>query len=200
MNMTKMKIHIAPVLLTKLNVLSSEYAIEFGGYLTGEIKDNAIYLKDLLIPDQRITTTSVHISSEDQVKLRQKFGDKVKDIIGHWHSHNSMGCFWSPTDETDMRSVMSFRKFFVWVVSSEGNHLIRVSQREPFTYDFNDCEFYVKNLTLDLLRKQIDNLIIRNQEIVTGDIGTIEELEENKSKFTEKEDEWEDETTPNTLD
>jgi len=185
MNMAKLTIHITPTLLTKLNVLSSEYTIEVGGYLTGEIKDNHIFLKDLLIPDQRISLSTVKITGEDQVKLRQKFGDKVKEILGHWHSHASMGCFWSNVDETDMKNTMSFRKFFVWVVSSNGNHLIRVSQRKPFSIDINDCEFYVKNLTIDLLRKRMDNLVIKNTEIVIGEEGNMEEIKENKDSIIE---------------
>ena len=86
---------------------------------------------------------------------------------------------------------MSFRKFFVWVVSSKGNHLIRVSQREPFSYDFDDCEFYVKNLTLDLLRKSVDNLVIRNNEVITGEEGSEEEIEENKNNVVEHVEETE---------
>lgn len=185
MNMEKLTIHITPTLLTKLNVLSSEYTIEVGGYLTGEIKDNTIFLRDLLIPDQNISSGSVKITGEDQVKLRQKFGDKVKEILGHWHSHHSMGCFWSDTDENDMKNTMSFRKLFVWVVSSNGNHLIRVSQKEPFSIDINDCEFYVKNLTIDLLRKRMDNLVIKNTKVVTGEAGTMEEVKENKDSIIE---------------
>jgi len=200
MNMKKIRINIAPVLLTKLNVLSSEYNVEISGYLTGEVKNNEIYLKDLLIPNQRIGFGYARISGEDQVALRNKFGDKVKEIIGHFHSHNSLGCFWSGTDEDDMRNTMSFRKFFVWVVSSNGNHLIRVSQREPFSYDFDDCEFYVKNLTLDLLRKRFDNLIIENNEIVTGEEGDMEEIKENKDSIIEYKEESEDETEIDSLD
>ena len=81
--MKKIKINIAPVLLAKLNVLSSEYSVEVGGYLTGEVKHNEIYLKDLLIPNQQISSGSVHISPNDQVALRNKLGNRVKDIIGH---------------------------------------------------------------------------------------------------------------------
>jgi len=190
--MDKIKINIAPVLLTKLNILSSEYSMEVGGYLTGEIKNNEIYLKDLLIPNQIISPVSVNISGQDQINLRKKFGDKVKNIIGHWHSHASMGCFWSGTDEADMKNIMTIKNFFIWVVSSKGNHLIRISQREPFYHDFNDCEFYVKNLTLDLIRKRMDNLIVKNNEIVTGEEGSEEELIENKNKREYNEDIKED--------
>ena len=180
--MSKIKINIAPVLLTKLNILSSEYGIEVGGYLIGEIKDNEIWLKDLLIPDQLISSDSVSISGADQIKLRRKYGDKVKEIIGHWHSHHSLGCFWSATDVADMKNTMSFRRFFVWIVSSNGNHLIRVSQKEPFAYDFDDCEFYVKNLTLDLLRKRMNTLV----DINTNRFQESEEVENNNEEDNEE--------------
>ncbi len=181
--MEKIKINITPVLLSKLNMLSSEYNIEIGGYLIGEIVHNEIYLKDILIPSQRINSVSVNINGNDQIELRKKYGDKVKEIIGHWHSHHNMGCFWSSTDTNNMKNIMSFKKFFVFVVSSNGDHLIKISQKEPFRYDFNDCEFFIKNLKIDMLRKQIDTLIVKNQEIIVGDEGSQEELVYNQNEY-----------------
>lgn len=176
MDNDKMKINIAPPLLTKLNVLSTEYGIEVGGYITGEIRDNEIYLKDLLIPNQQISSGSVNITGADQIMLRKKYGKKVTEIIGHWHSHHQLGCFWSLTDETDMKNVMSFRKFFVWIVSSKGNHLIRVSQREPFSHDFNDCEFYVQNSRLKELRNKMNKLISKNESsFKESSVGTFDD-------------------------
>lgn len=187
--MEQLKVLISPTLLQKLNILSSDYDIEVGGYLTGEIKSDRIILKDLLIPDQMISRSSVVISGQDQLALRKKFGNKVTKIIGHWHSHHSLGCFWSTTDETDMRNIMSFRKFFVWIVSSRGKHLIRVSQRDPFGFDFNNCEFKVNSLSLDFVKKRMDSLI-QKSELTTYHASTLEvdEIEKEIEEVKDMED------------
>ncbi len=40
-------------------------------------------------------------------------------------------------------------------------------------------------MTIDLLRKRMDNLVIKNTEIVIGEEGNIEEIKENKDSIIE---------------
>jgi len=160
-----LKINISPTLLMKLNIISSEYDIEIRGYLIGEIKNNEIYVKDILFSDQDITKVSVVVNPIDQLNLRKKYGvEKVKQIIGQWHSHHKMGCFWSGTDEQNMTNVMKYRDVYIFIVSSNGKHLIRVSQSKPFRYDFNDCVLLIKSLSIDLMIIKINNIIKQNEE------------------------------------
>jgi len=167
--MTNLKINILPSLLAKLNVMSSEYNIEIGGYLTGVIKNNEIFLRDILIPEQTISVASVSINGQDQLNLRRKYGDKCKEIIGHWHSHHNMGCFWSGTDENNMNTIMTYKNIFVFMVSSKGNHLLRVSIKEPFRWNFNECELYLKSYQIDELRNQVSKLIEDNRHLTIAE-------------------------------
>lgn len=154
-----MKVNITAALISKLNVLSSEYNIEVGGYLTGKIKEGQLWLDDLLIPDQRITSTSVEIDTKDQVSLFRKYGARCKDIVGHWHSHHSMGCFWSGTDLTNMNNIMGYKDLYVFIVSSQGNHKVKVCMKNPLTLEFDDCELYIKTVMIDQLRMRMKQLM-----------------------------------------
>lgn len=185
-----MKINITAALLSKLNVLSSEYNIEVGGYLTGEAKNGEIYLDDLLIPDQTISTVSVNITSRDQVNLLKKYGKKCRRIIGHWHSHHSMGCFWSTTDERDMANVIESKDLYLFMVSSLGNHKIRLYMKRPLDLQFDDVKLHVKTVMLDQLRLRVNKLIKGNSERNS----VQKEIEEVDIKIEEEEEEEKEET------
>lgn len=152
------KVNVSPNLWTKIDFITRNYNIEFGGYLVGEIRAKEIFLQDLLIPSQTVSGTHVDISHEAQLDLRKKYGDKVFKIIGHWHSHHSMGAFWSGTDLNNMSNIMTSKKLFVFIVTSTTGYKCRVSVREPIAYDLEDCELYIKSLTFDILRGQLEKI------------------------------------------
>jgi proteasome lid subunit RPN8/RPN11 len=157
-----MKIHFNPLLMKKIEYIVASFNLEIGGYLTGEIKEGEIYLDDLLIPNQKISVASVEITPQDQLELRQKYKDKVFKILGHFHSHNTMGAFWSGIDENNMSTIMKTKNIFVFMVSSyrggEYEHKIRVSIRNPITLDINDIE-------VDVFGNEIQDLQNRINEI-----------------------------------
>lgn len=157
-----MKIYIRQSLLNKLNYITNTYSHEVGGYLLGEIKGGIIYLQDLLIPRQNVSSTSVEITPESQLELRRTYRDKCNRIIGHWHSHHTMGAFWSATDEENMKNFMIRKDLFIFLVTSTTNHKVRVSLRDPLNFDIDDCELEVSDLTFQLLRKRVDSMINNN--------------------------------------
>jgi proteasome lid subunit RPN8/RPN11 len=149
-----------PSLLTKLDILSSEYHTEIGGYLIGDIKGGNIILTDLLIPNQVVSNVSVNINPRDQIDLMKRYGvEKCKKILGHWHSHAGMGCFWSETDLHNMRGIMESKGLYVFIVSSLKRHLIKVCLRNPLNVDFDNVDFELKSLSLDLFRKKVDSIL-----------------------------------------
>jgi proteasome lid subunit RPN8/RPN11 len=160
-----MKVYFNPSLLIKLDILSSEYDSEIGGYLTGEVKNGKIILTDLLLPSQIVSSTSVTINPKDQIELLKKYGhEKCKKIIGHWHSHARMGCFWSGTDMNNMNGIMENKELFVFIVSSLKRHLVRVCLRNPLHADFENVEYEMKSLSLDLFRKKVDSIFSLSKE------------------------------------
>jgi len=159
MNSEKVKIFITPTLLSTLNVLSSEYHIEVGGYLVGEVKDGSIYLRELLIPNQVVSEAHVNISPQSQILLRQKYPKKFSQIIGHWHSHHHMGAFWSGQDVSNMKEGMLNKNFFVYIVSSKGQHLIKVCQKTPINYEFDDCDLIVRSKSINRVMLHVERIM-----------------------------------------
>jgi len=180
------KINITPLLLTKLNMLSSNYDVEIGGYITGEIKDGEIYLYNLLIPKQTISKASVEIDSQGQLDLRNRYGDEVKKIVCHWHSHNSMGAFFSSIDEEDMKNVMEYRDFFIFIVSSRGEHIIRLYLKNPINFNTDDILLEPYDIELIKLKEEVEELI--NNQPIYYDKGGEEEDEDDKDDEDDKGD------------
>lgn len=168
---TNIKLILTKRLKDKLDFLSYYTNTEVGGFLTfSEIKESedeeiTIVLNDILIPPQTASISEVDISDIGQVALRKEYGDKCLNIIGHYHSHNTMGCFFSGTDEEMMEKYSENKPFRIFIVGSEGKHLIRLVLRN----NFND-----KNLTF-----KIENI---KYEVEIDDTVKIEMENEIKAK------------------
>ena len=197
-----MKLYITPTLKTKLDILSSEYQIEIGGYLTGKIRDGDIYLDDLLIPTgQNVSSAHVEINTSDQVNMLKKYGPaKCQTIIGHWHSHHNMGCFWSGQDISNMINIMSYKQLYVFVVSSNKNHLVKVCLRNPISLDLNNVDFVINSLVIDIMRRQVENIFGENR-FTKKDEDEDEDEDEPKNELDSKDEDqddntYQDETSP----
>lgn len=165
--MKNIKVFIRPSLYQKLDFIAKNYKIELGGYLTGETKNGNVYLYDILLPEQAISTVHVNITPRDQVLLRKKYGDKCKKIIGHWHSHHEMMPHWSSEDESNMREIMENQKFFVFIVSSVHGHTIRLSIRDPINIDLENCELCLKSLSWDMFMNSVNKILGKNDSKYT---------------------------------
>lgn len=144
----------------KVDWFSSNYENEIAGFIIGEINEEGIILEDLLIPEQEVGTASISLKGKDLVKLRKEYGDKCKKIIGEWHSHNDMGCMWSYTDEEDFIKPFSEpREVTIFVVSSKGEHLIRMEIRKPFFMSLDKLSYVVESKENDKLQKQLEREI-----------------------------------------
>jgi len=172
-----MKIYMTPTLKSHLDVMSLEYKHELMGFLIGEVKKGDIYLSEVLLPDQQVSNASVNCSGNALICLIKKYKDKCSKIIGHWHSHTSMGCFWSVTDEYDIQNYMETRNLKVFIVSSNGNHLIRVELRDPINLTLDSCQYFLKSTKIDMLKSRIKK-IIGNQELSDTNFYGAEELDE----------------------
>lgn len=183
-----MKLHITPQLYTKLRYIVENYQIEIGGYLIGEIRNKQVFLQDILIPSQQISGVHVDISAEAQLDLRRKYKDKVFKILGHFHSHHTMGAFWSGTDLNLMEETMEHKKFYVFIVGSTTGFLIRVSIRDPIQYDIENCDFFIDSLEFNNFRNSIDKLVDENvgkSQINSGNSDDNEESDDDT-----EEDRW----------
>ena len=141
----------------KMHYIANEYSHEVGGWITGEIREDCIYLDDLLIPEQEVSGGSVDIDPSAGPSLLREFKNKCKLIMGHWHSHASMSTFWSNIDETNMSQIMEPRKFFTFIVSSkdEDNHLVRFEAKTPFRVTVDKLKYSVEIPELEELKEKI---------------------------------------------
>lgn len=125
----------------KLDWLSTEYKNEIGGWITGKIAQDNIVLDDLLIPYQEVGGAHINMTGKQIAKLRKEYGKECEKIIAEWHSHNSMGSFWSSVDEHLIKQLMGPRNIFLFIVSSKGDHKIRLEMRKPFHISVDNMEY-----------------------------------------------------------
>lgn len=174
------KIIITPLLMNKLDILSSEYNQEIGGYITGEVKEGVIYMDDILIPTQVVTGGSVDINPGDQVGLYKKFGKKCQKILGHMHTHpGSLGCFWSDRDLVTMKDIMTYKKFYIFIVGSNKKYLIKICTKLPFKAEFDNYDLYIKSTRLDSVRNWIRQIIGKDEELDVSDVEVEDDDEED---------------------
>lgn len=149
---------ISEELKYKLDYLSS-FSYEIAGWLTGKYNKDGIFLNDILIPKQEVTGASVDINTNGCVELVKEFKEKCKDIIGYMHSHAGMSTFWSTVDDENIKNIMEPRKFFVFIVSSRGEHLVRLEVREPFKISVDNIGYIVHSKENEKLKNEIDKEI-----------------------------------------
>jgi proteasome lid subunit RPN8/RPN11 len=121
-----------------IDYFSINYEKEIAGFIVGEIKENDVILKGLLFPSQSVSVGSVEFKP---ASLRKQKGDECLNIIGQFHSHNSMGCFWSSTDEDEtIKPFMKTHDLGVFIVSSKGKDLIRIDLKKPIDISIDDIK------------------------------------------------------------
>ncbi|GEM_PF-6208403 len=176
---------------------SGEYDKEIGGFIIGEVKDNGeIYCEDIIFPKQKVSGSEVEFLDGAVGLLRKEYGEETcLKIIGEWHSHVKMGCFWSRTDNADM--IDKFMKDWevgIFIVSSDYKHLVRVDLSKPFMVSIDNLDFDVEevvDLEVENLKKQLkehlskqkEELETKCKEIVTN---KVDETNYSYEKYNKK--------------
>lgn len=108
-----------------------EHGSEIGGYMLVKEVDNKFVFTDPVILEQEICASNTEITadavSDYTVKMELKHG-KGEYWLCWWHSHHTMGVFWSSTDHTAInqhKSVLG-RYTFNLVVNLKQEHILRV--------------------------------------------------------------------------
>lgn len=155
-----MEVNITKEAMDTLKILSS-YDFEVAAWLCGEIsKENEIIIDDWIIPLQEATGAAVDVDTEGIADTLKNHKNKIKRMIGQYHSHNSMGAFWSGTDEENMEKMMRRRNYFVFIVMShkdDGKYTYKCTLmlNKPFKIT-QDCTLKVIDPELDKLYEKID--------------------------------------------
>jgi len=141
-------IYVTKEFLGKIKTLVKEIDTEVAGFIVGDVDDGVLVIKDLIIPEQEVSSADVEFDADQIMKLRMSMDDKEwQRVVGHWHSHIKMGCFWSSTDEALIEQLSKDRKRSVFIVSSMKDDkfecLTRVVLNEPFRLDVDKQPLYV---------------------------------------------------------
>lgn len=138
------KIEIKKEVEDKINWLTKNYSDEIAAFLTGEIKDNTLLIDGLLFYHQDVSSGSVEVEPKNLVKLRKEYGNECIRIIGHWHSHNTMGAFWSHTDHTFINQYSKTKEICLFLVSSANSkHRIMLTLNKPFQIRLDNLNYEV---------------------------------------------------------
>ena len=147
-------------ILRKIEVIVSEFPQELSGFLIGKFKDENIFIEDIIFPKQTVSGASVDIDAKDVIPLRND--PRWKKLLGLWHSHVSMGTFWSggEGDESHIRFLSQDKPLSVFIVSSfksnEFEHKVRVEISSPVKITFD-------NIPLNVIRNSNNSLKILNE-------------------------------------
>jgi len=146
LNNINLKLFISDRLKKIMDYFSCRYEKEIAGLIVGEILPDRIVLNDLIIPEQEVSSASVDISGDNLIKMWQEFGkEKCQKIIGEWHSHQqTLGTFFSDTDDELYDKFVMGRNFSVFIVSSKGQHLIRIVLGNPFNITIDKVEYMME--------------------------------------------------------
>jgi len=114
------EVNIPEEVWEKMRSFTANFEDEVAGWLTGSREGNVVNIEELFIPGQEVSRAQVDIDQSGMVPLLNEIGtDKASKIVCHFHSHNSMGSFWSGVDEENMRKIMEPRGFFLFLVMGD---------------------------------------------------------------------------------
>lgn len=174
----KYKVYITQECKLKLDWITVKYGYEIQIWLAGEIKDGKMFIDDLLLSKHTAGMADVVVTSKELIKMRQEYGDRCARIIGQFHSHVKMGCFWSQTD-VDMQtkySTNSSKDFCIFIVGSNGDYLCRLTLRKPVPIIVDDVELigtFEKNEELESFKKDVKKKVTIFVPKTKGKFGNI---------------------------
>lgn len=133
-----------------------QFKAEIGGQLVViEDKDGDFILKDPVILKQTVSGGNCEMEEEalalHYAKMVKKYGDKVRHCW--WHSHHTMGAFWSGTDDNTILENETQDFSVSLVVNLKQEYKLRVQFFYPFEHE--------ENVTLNFLDDEVE----RNEEI-----------------------------------
>lgn len=121
-----------------------QFQYEWAGWGVGEIRGKKLFIEDILIPPQEASGGEVELGTESDKWLLQNHSDKIKRIVCHIHSHNSMSAFFSGSgsgaasgDRLNHQKLIKGRKLLAFLV---------VAQSKEKLFDY-ECEVGYKNTT-----------------------------------------------------
>ena len=117
-----------------------QFKTEIGGQLVvREDKDGDFILEDPVILKQKVSSTNCELDEAALAVHYSKMAGKHGDNIRHcwWHSHHTMGAFWSGTDNATILANKSHDFTVSLVVNLKQEYKLRVQFFYPFEHEEN---------------------------------------------------------------
>ena len=125
-----------------------EHNSEIGGMMVVvKDEDDDWHVQDPVIMKQRISAGNTHLDKEELAKYYTKAAIKYKDNefrFCWWHSHHTMGAFWSGTDTSTIDEYSDGDFSFALVVNLKEEYKFRVSVWQPIE-THEDVEITILN-------------------------------------------------------
>ena len=125
-----------------------EHKSEIGGMMVAvKDEDGDWSIQDPVIMKQRISPGNTHLDKEELAKYYTKTAIKYKDNefrFCWWHSHHTMGAFWSGTDTSTIDEFNEGDFSFALVVNLKEEYKFRVSVWKPIE-THEDVELVILN-------------------------------------------------------
>ena len=153
---------------------------EIGGQLIiVEDKEGDFILKDPVILKQEVSGGNCEMEAEALALHYSKMVDKHGDNVRHcwWHSHHTMGAFWSGTDDSTILANETQDFSVSLVVNLKREYKLRVQFFYPFEHE--------ENVTLNFLEDEAERNDVLDAEvraICTKSVTTITKSVHNNGK------------------
>ena len=155
-----------------------QYKSEIGGQLVVlEDKDGDYILEDPVILKQEISSGNCELDGEQLAihyyKMIGKHGNNVRHCW--WHSHHTMGAFWSGTDDATILSHPANDWTLSLVVNLKKEYKLRIQFFSPFMHEENvELNFLQEEYDVDdAIDKEVEELCTKETRVITyGGRGT----------------------------
>lgn len=174
------QLHFEKEAMIKILLCMNKFKVEFGGFLIGTIDDEkeVINIEEIFLPRQSVSGTECIFDDDDEAFIINRFQEKY---LGIFHSHNTMGAFYSSQDESVISEALMLKgtKFLSVVISESATLVDRLTtidmnQADTLLGKLLETEFigYIFERTLDdkftkhgINRVTVDNVNISKDEL-----------------------------------
>jgi len=184
-------------IMARVKLLGKD-GLECGGLLIGEKDEDTMTITDIKQCKQEVSGGNVEFDMEAMTRFMRENQDKewYNKIIGWWHSHHNMSCFWSSTDDeqfdTFLQGFDKTKECVGLVFVSTGKFLARIDIKHPYlTASFDDYPVELEDdklsqHELDKIQKEAEKEMKDIVLINESNVPVIEEKRYDLDEMTDK--------------
>jgi proteasome lid subunit RPN8/RPN11 len=193
------KIVLSRLAYAKMRYYTDLVREEILGMLLVSLRGGNIIVEDILVPKQKITFSSCDPTDEGMAEILSEI-DEPEKFRGWWHSHSSMGTFFSGTDTRTIDNIGKGPPYLVSLVTNrQGEILGRVDMFLPFRVtidmdveiDWEDpevMEYCNQEIAAKVVKKSYQGFQRTGGRVVTGN--NRRHLQSNQDAATKTKYDW----------